>query len=217
MDRRILRRGAGSKQQLRSFAVSCGPLDHVECLVDGSSYDRVEELDRIGATEEVEPNERGGGRPELAFLYTCERGGGAQFAPVAEDRGRAEEGERVRGQAGESKPDRPRYALRTDLQQPGHLGGRRTGSLPCDRVEHCADEQRISHRGGFEGSVEGIVWLQPVQLAREHGDGVTPERLRTYRDGLRVGNELRDQVGVVSLSLGRPGGEGHDPNLVAEL
>ena len=147
---RTLRRGAGVEQQLRGQAVRGGSLDHIERLVDGAPDDGVEELERILATEEVEPNECGGGRTELACVHAGKSGRVAQLDPVAEDRGRAEEGERLRLQPSEAKPDGARNALRSDFQQTGRVLGGRADSLPCDRVEHRDDEERISARRRFE-------------------------------------------------------------------
>ncbi len=178
--------------------------DHVERLVDGAADDGVEELERILAPEEVKPNERGGGRTKLACFHAGESGRVAQLGPVAEDRGRAEEGKRLRLQASEAKPDGARNALRSDFQQTGHLLGGRAGSLPRNRVEHRAHEERISAGRRFEGGAEGVVRLQTVQLAREHGDRGTPERFGANRGGLRIGDELCDKGGIAALSLRRP-------------
>ncbi len=168
--RRLLRRRAGLEQQLSGQAVGGVSFDHIERLVNCAADDGVEELERILATKEVKPNEGGGGRTKLACFHAGKRGRVAQRGPVAEDRGRAEEGQRLMRQAGEAKPDGSRNALRADLQQPGHLLSGRAGSLPCNRVEHRADEERISASRRFEGGAEGFVRSQTMQLAREHGD-----------------------------------------------
>ena len=207
---RTLRRRAGLEQQLSGRAVRGVSFDHIERLVDGAADDGVEELERILATEEVEPNEGGGGRTKLACFHAGERGRVAQLGPVAEDRGRAEEGQRLRRQASEAKPDDARNALRADLQQTGHVLGGRAGSLPCNRVEHRADEERISAGRRLEGGAEGVVRLQAVQLAREHGDRGTPKRFGANRGGLRIGDQLCDKGGIVALSLGRPGSGGDE-------
>ncbi len=80
----------------------------------------------------------------------------------------------------------------------------RAASLPCHRVEHRVDEERIATGGRFEGGAEGVVRLQAVQLAREHGDRRTPERFGTDRRGLRIGDELGDKRGIAALALRRP-------------
>ena len=184
--------------------------DHIERLVDGPADDGVEELERILAPEEVEPSEYGGGRTKLACFHAGESGRVAQLGAVAEDRGRAEEGKRLRLQASEAKPDVARNALRSDLRQTVHVLGGRAGSFPCNRVEHRADEERISAGRRFEGGAEGLVRLQTVQLAREHGDRGAPKRLGANRGDLRIGDELSDECGIVALSLGRPGSGGDE-------
>ena len=192
--RRTLRRRAGLEQQFGGRAVRGVSFDHIERLVDGAADDGVEELERILAPQEVKPNEGGGGRTKLACFHAGERGRVAQLGPVAEDRGSAEEGKRLRRQASEAKPDGARNALRSDFQQTGHLLGGRAGSLPCNRVEHRADEERISAGRRLEGGAEGFVRLQTVQLAREHGDRGTPKRLGANRGGLRIGDRAPRQV-----------------------
>ena len=178
--------------------------DHVERLVDGAADDGVEELERILATEEVEPNECGRRRTKLACFHTGERGHVAQFGPVAEDRGGAEEGERLGRQAGEAKPDGARNTLCSDFEQTGHQLGRRAGFFPCHRSEHRVDEERVSAGRRRESGAEGLVRFQAVQLAREHCDRGGPERSGTNRGGLRIGDQLRDEGGIAALSLGRP-------------
>ena len=124
---------------------------------------------------------------------------------VAEDRGRAEERERLGLQAGEAKPDGASNAQRSHFQQTGRVLGGRAGSLPCNRVQHGAHEERVAAGRRLEGSAEGFVRLETVQLAREHGDRVTAKRFGANRDGLRIGDELCDECGIAALSLGRPG------------
>src|SRR5262245_29121374 len=170
----------------------------------------VGELERILATEEVKPDQRRGGWTELAFFQAGESGGMAQLASVAEDRGRAEEGKRLRLQAGEAKPDDARNALSPDLEQTGSVLGGRTDSLPCNRVENRADEERIAAGRRLERGAEGIVRLQAVQLVREHGDRGAPERLGTDCDRLRIGHELCDECGIAALSLRGPGRRGDE-------
>jgi hypothetical protein len=203
--RRTLGRGAGLEQQFGGRAVRGPSLDHIQRLVDGAADDGVEELQRILAAEEVEPDEGGGSRTKLTCFHAGERRRVAQLDPVAQDRGRAEQGQRLRPQPSEAKPDHPGNALRTDLQQTRRVLGGRAGSLPCDRVEHRADKEWVAAGRRFERGAEGLVRLQAVQLAREHRDRGTPERLGTNRCDLRVGDELGDKHGIVALSLGRPG------------
>ena len=71
---RTLRRGAGLEQQLGCGAVRGVSLDDVERLVDGATDNGMKELERILATEDVEPNECGGGRTELCCLDAGESG-----------------------------------------------------------------------------------------------------------------------------------------------
>jgi hypothetical protein len=202
--RRTLRLRAGLEQQFSGRAVGGVSLNHIERLIDGAADDRVEELERIVAAEEVKPNECGGRRTKLACLHAGERGRAAQLGPVAEDRGRAEKGKRLRLQAREAKPDRAGNALRPDLKQTGHVLGSWAGSFACNRVEHRADEERISAGRRFERGAEGFVWLQAVQLAREHRDRGTPKRFGANRGGLRIGDERGYQRGIVALALRRP-------------
>jgi hypothetical protein len=82
--------------------------------------------------------------------------------------------------------------------------GGRADFLSRNRIEHRAEEQRISAGRRFEGGAEGIVWLETVQFAREHGDRRTAERFGSNRRGLRDGDELRDERRIAALSLGRP-------------
>jgi hypothetical protein len=210
MPRRTLRRGAGLQQQLSGQAVRGVALDHIERLVDGAADHGVKELERILAPEKPEPNEGGGGRTKPACLHSGEGGRLAQRGPIAENRGRAQEGKRLRLEASKTKPHDPRNALRPDLQQTGHLLGRWAGSLPSNRVEHRADEERISASHRCDGGTEGIVRLQTVQLAREHGDRGPAERFGANRGGLRIGEELCDERGIAALTLGRPGSGGDE-------
>jgi hypothetical protein len=83
-------------------------------------------------------------RTKLVCFYAGESGRVAHLDPVAEDRRRTEKGQRLRLQASEAKPNGARSALCSDFQQPGHVLGGRPGSLPCNRVEHGADEERIT-------------------------------------------------------------------------
>jgi hypothetical protein len=94
--RRALRPGAGLEQQFSGRAVGGVSLNHVERLIDGAADDRVEELERILAAEQVKPNECGGRRTKLACLHAGERGRAAQLGPVAEGRGRTKESKRLR-------------------------------------------------------------------------------------------------------------------------
>jgi hypothetical protein len=197
-------------QELSGQAVRSVSFNHIERLVDGPADDGVEELERILAQEEVKPNEGRGGRTKLACPHAGERGRVAQFRPVAEDRRRAEEGKRLRRQASEAKPDVASNTLRSDLWQTVHVLGGRAGSLACNRLEHRADEERISASRRFEGGAEGLVRLQTVQLTREHGDRGAAKRLRANRGGLRIGDELSDECGIVALALGRPRPRGHE-------
>jgi hypothetical protein len=210
-----LRRGAGLEQQLGGRAVRSVSFDHIERLVDGSADDGVEELQRILATEEVEPDEGRGRRTKFACFHAGKRGRVAQLGPVAEDRRRAEQGKRPGGQASEAKPDRARNALRADLQQTGHVLGGRAGSLPGDRVEHRAKEERIAAGRRLERGAEGFVRLQSVQLLREHGDRLTAKRFGANRNKLRLGDELCDEHGIAALCLRRPGcgGDEHGDSL----
>ena len=88
--------------------------------------------------EEIQLNEVAAAGPS-SLASTPASAAAAELGPVAEDRGRAEEGSAWR-QASEAKPDRARNALRSDLQQTRHVPGGRAGSLPCNRVEHRTDE-----------------------------------------------------------------------------
>ena len=169
--------------------------DHIERLVDGAADDGVEELERILATEEVEPHECRGGRTQLARLDAGESGRVAQLDPVAEDRGRAEERERLRLQPSKAKPDGPGNAVPSDLEQTWHVLGGRADSLPRDRVEDRDDEERVPSRRRFEGGGEGVVRRQAVQLARERGDRATPKWFGANRGGLGFGDELCDKRG----------------------
>ena len=191
--RRTLRQRAGAEQQLSGRAVRGVSFHDIERLVDGAADDRVEELERILAPQEVKANERGGGRTKLACFHSGESGRVAQLGPVAEDRGRAQEGKRLRRQASEAKPNGARNALRPDFQQTGHLLASRAGSFPRNRVQHRADEERIPAGRRLERGAESLVWLQTVQLPREHGDRGTPKRSGANRGGLRIGDQLRDK------------------------
>ena len=126
---RTLRRRAGLEQQLSGQAVRGVSFNDIERLVDGGADDGVEELERILAAEEVEPNERGGSRTKLACFHAGESGRVAQLGPVAEDRGGTEEGKRLRWQAGEAEPDGASNALPSDFQQTGHVRGGGAHSL----------------------------------------------------------------------------------------
>src|SRR5918994_6358970 len=110
MPRRPLRRCARLEQQLSGQTVRNVPFDHIERLVDSAANDRVKELERILATKEVTLNKYSGGRTQLACSHTGKRGHVAQRGPVAEDRGRAEEGSRIGRQARKAKPDGARHA-----------------------------------------------------------------------------------------------------------
>jgi hypothetical protein len=122
----------------------------------------VGELERIVATEEIQPDQHGGSRTKLACIHAGKSGRLAHLRPVAENRRRAEKGERRRRQTSEAKPDDSGNALRSDLQQAGHVLGGRADSLPRDRVEHRADKERIPAGRRFQCSAEGVVRLQPV-------------------------------------------------------
>ena len=208
--RRTLRQGAGVEQQLSGGAVRSVSFDHIERLVDGATHDGVEELERILAPEEIKPNECGSRRAKLACSHASKRGRVAQRCPVAEDRGRAEQGKRLRRQAREAKPDGARNALRPDLQQTGHVLSGRADSLPCNPVEDRADQERISPSRRFERHTEGFVRVQTMQLARQHGDRGTPQRLGANHGGLRIGDELCHKCGIAPLSLRWPRRRGDD-------
>ena len=163
-------------------------LDNVERLVNGAADDRVKELERILAPEEVKSNECGSGRAKFACFDAGESGRVSQLAPVAEDRGRAEKGELFRREASEAKTDGACNALGADFQQAGHVLGDRVDSLPCDGVEHRAEEERISGGSRFDSDEERFVRLQTMQLPREHGDRGWPKRFGANRGGLRIGD-----------------------------
>ena len=211
MPRRTLRPGAGLEQQLSGRAVRSVPFDHIERLVDGAADDGVEELERILATEKVEPNEHGGGRTKLACLHAGEGGRVAQLGPVAEDRGRAQKGKRhaAAGERGGARPREKRPAPPISSRW-GMCSAVGAGSLPCNRVEHRADEERISAGRRFQRGAEGFVRFQTVQLAREQGDRGTAKRFGANRGGLRIGDELCDERGIAPLSLGGPGSGGDE-------
>ena len=77
--------------------------------------------------------------------------------------------------------------------------GRRT-DLPCDRIEHRDDEERIPARLRYECAGEGIVRLQAVQRASEHGDRGRPERFGRIAAASGVGDQLCDEDGIAALS-----------------
>ena len=210
MPRRTLRRSAGLEQQLSGQAVCGLSFDNIERLVDGAADDGMEELERILSPEEVEPNERDGGRPKLTCFHTGERGRMAQLGPVAEDRGRPEQGKRRRLQASEAKPDDARNAMRSDLQQTGHLLGGRAGSLPGDRIQHSVDEERIAAGRRFERGAEGLVRVQTMLFPRKQGDRVTPERFGANHGSLLIRDQLCDKYGIASLALRRPSSHSDD-------
>ncbi len=203
--RRTLRQRAGAEKQFSGRAVRDVPLNDIERLVDGAADDRVEELERILPPEQIKPNEDGGRRTKLACFHAGESGRVAQLGPVAEDRGRADEGQRLWRQAREAKTDRARHAPCSDFEQTGHLLASRAGSFPCNRVQHRADEERIAAGRRLEGGAESLVRLQTVQLARKHGDRGNPERPGANRGGCRIGNQLSDECGVPGLALGWAG------------
>ena len=202
--RRTLGQGSGAEKQFSGGAVRGVSFHDIERLVDGAADDGVEELERILTPEQVKPDKDGGGRTELACSHAGESGRVAQHGPVAEDRGRSEEGKRLRRQAREAKPDGARNALRPYFQQTGHVLGGRAGSLPCNRVEHRVHEERISRSRRFEGGAESFVRLQTMQLARQHRDRGTPQRFGANRGGLRIGDELCHKCGITALALRRP-------------
>ena len=199
--RRTLRRRAGLEQQLSGRAVRGVSFDHVERLVDGAADDRVEELERILAPEEVEPNEAAAAGPSSP-ASTPARAAAAQLGPVAEDRGRAEEASASGGRrARRSRPREKRPALRFPA---AGARTRRSGcSLPCNRVQHRADEERIAAGRRLERGAEGLVRLQTAARARalrsRHAQAV-----RANRGNLRIGDQLRDKRGIAALSLRRP-------------
>ena len=121
----------------------------------------MEELERILATEEVEPNEDGGGRTKPERLHAGESGRVAQLAPVAEHRGRAQKGKRLGRQAREAEPDHASNALPSDFQQMRDVLGGRGRSLPCNRVEHRADEERNPAGRRFEGGPKASSGSRP--------------------------------------------------------
>ena len=176
-------------------------LDHIQRLVDGAADDGVEELERILATEEVEPNEGGGGRAKLTCCQVGERRRDAARSRRPGPRPRGA-GPAPPAAAERGEPDDPRNALRADFQQTRRALGGRAGSLPGNRVEHRADEEWVATGRRLEGGAEGLVRLQAVQLAREHRDRATPKRLGANRGDLRVGDQLGDKDGIVALALG---------------
>src|SRR5262245_34337318 len=103
-------------------------LDHIQRLVDGAADDRVGELQRVFAPEEVKPNECGGSRTKLTGCHASKSCRVPQLDAVAQDRGRAEQGKRRRPQPSKTEPDEPRNALRSDLEQTRRVFGGRAGS-----------------------------------------------------------------------------------------
>jgi hypothetical protein len=198
---RTLWRRAGVEQQFGGLAVGRIAFDDIERLVHGATDDRVEELERVLTTQQVEPDECGRGGTKLARLHAPESGRVPQLDSVSEYRRGAKEGERLRLQASEAKPDDPGDTLRPDLQQTRRVLGGQADSLPRDRVQHRADKEWVASRGAFERRGEGVVRLQAVQLARQQGDRGTPERFGANGRRLRVGDQLCDECRVLALTL----------------
>ena len=94
---RTLRRRAGLEQQFSGRAVRGVSFDHIERLVDSAADDRVEELERIFATEEVKPTECGGCRTRSP-ASTPARAAAWRSSVRRRGRGRAEQAERLRRQ-----------------------------------------------------------------------------------------------------------------------
>ena len=111
----------------------------------------------ILATKEVEPNEDRGGLTKRACFDAGERGRVAQFGAVAEDRSGAEKGKRVdcrRARRSATTRETPCAPISSRRGMCKAVGLR---SLARDRVEHRADEERISTGRSFEGGAEGFV------------------------------------------------------------
>ena len=106
--RGLLGRHAGLEPQLGGAAVAVAARDRVEVLVDRAAHDRVEELDRVVADEQVGAQQHArrvrGGR----VVEAREHAGLAQLGAVAEDRRGLDQRDR-----------RPRAGARAAARRPG--------------------------------------------------------------------------------------------------
>ena len=198
---RTLRRGAGLEQQFGGRAMRGVSLDHIQRLVDGAADDGVEELERILATEEVEPNEGGGGRAKLTCCQVGERRRVTQLGPVAQDRGRAGAGPAPPAAAERGGARRPekRPARRFPADAPA-LGGR-AGSLQATASSTAPTKSGLPPVAVSRAAQKVSSGSRPCS-SREHRDRATPKRLGANRGDLRVGDQLGDKDGIVALALG---------------
>ena len=192
----------GRREDLGRTAMQHDPGSGVDRVVDGGANDRVEELDRVYGTEEIDPH-------QPACRLACddevelgERGGVAKLASVAENRRRSGDRDRVWWQAAEADRDRSGDRARA---KPEHGLGVRAGRLESflsDRVEQCTHEQRVPARGNGDGGAERLSRLEPESRAGELRDRGKRQRSRLDDQGRRVGEQLVEQRRVVAL-LGR--------------
>ena len=177
-------------------------LDHIQRLVDGAADDGVEELERILATEEVEPNEGGGGRAKLTCCQVGERRRVTQLGPSPRtEAARSRASASGRSRARRSPTTRETPCAPISSRRASALGGR-AGSLPGNRVEHRADEEWVATGRRLEGGGRRSRPAPGRAARREHRDRATPKRLGANRGDLRVGDQLGDKDGIVALALG---------------
>lgn len=106
MGSHLLGRGAGSREDVCRAPMHEDARPGVDRVVEGRAHDRVKELDRVGGTQQLGPDEPTRGVARLDELEPGERSHMAQLASVTEDRSGLGNGDGVLGETGQTDGDR---------------------------------------------------------------------------------------------------------------
>src|SRR5262249_28911605 len=181
-------------EQLRRTRVRVASLDQGERVVDGSTYERVDELERGLRTQDVDTREVGQ-RLRHAFLVEAgDRGGLVRRDLAAENRHRLREAGRLGWEAGEARPESGRAGPGRKLAQARNVDAARRDVLGEDPVAQLPQEQRIAARDLVAGCAEGVVCVRRQRLAHEAGGCSGTERSGLDDRRLRVGDDLRQEL-----------------------
>ena len=190
---------SGVGEQTRGTRMASVSFDRRERVVDRRTDERVNEAERLGGAQDVDPGESGSHLGSGQLVQLGQRRGVSRVGVAAEDRDRLRQARRFRCEARKSHGDGSRAGLRTELPQPVHVGCGRGQALCGDSSYELTQEQRVATRLVAAGGAEGIVGIRRQVVAHEPAGGhrTQASRANNYRQG--IGDDLVEEGGFFAL------------------